>query len=111
MTVKESERAQVARVTRHFARNLLALRRRSDLSQEVVAARSSLHRTEISLIERGLRVPRLDTIVQLAAGVQAEPCDLFAGMAWQIDRNRLHGAKPPPGRFELEIGGRWELAQ
>lgn len=110
MTVKESERAQVTRVTRRFAKNLASRRRRSGLSQEVAATRSGLHRTEISLLERGLRVPRLDTIVQLAAGVEAEPCDLFAGMAWRLNRHRLHDAKPPPGHFEVKVGSRWESA-
>jgi transcriptional regulator with XRE-family HTH domain len=108
VTVKAPERKQVTRVTRRFAKNLASRRRRSGLSQEVVARRSGLHRTEISLLERGLRVPRLDTIVQLAAGVEAEPCDLFAGMAWRLDPRRLHDAKPPPGRFEIEVGDRWE---
>jgi transcriptional regulator with XRE-family HTH domain len=108
VTVKESERAQVARITRRFAKNLASLRRRSNLSQELAATRSGLHRSEVSLLERGLRVPRLDTIVRLAAGVEAEPCDLFAGMAWPLDRRRLHDTKPPPGRFEIEVGDRWE---
>src|SRR4051794_30650823 len=69
VTIKDSERAQVTRVTRRFAKNLVALRRQSGLSQERVASRSGLHRTEISLLERGLRVPRLNTIVRLAGGV------------------------------------------
>jgi transcriptional regulator with XRE-family HTH domain len=123
VTVKDSERAQVTRVTRRFAKNLVALRRQSGLSQERVASRSGLHRTEISLLERGLRVPRLNTIVRLAGGVDREPCDLFAGMAWRIDRGRLHAevragdaapgadAPEPPGSFEIKVGSRWETAR
>jgi transcriptional regulator with XRE-family HTH domain len=110
MTRKRSERTEAARVTRRFAKNLVSRRRRSDLSQIATAERSGLHRTEISLLERGLRVPRLDTIVQVAAGVEAEPCDLLAGMAWRLDRRRLYGANVAPGRFEVKIGNRWEEA-
>jgi transcriptional regulator with XRE-family HTH domain len=110
MTRKRSERAEAARVTRHFAKNLVSQRRRSDLSQIATAERSGLHRTEISLLERGLRVPQLDTIVQVAAGVEAEPCDLLAGMAWKLDRNRLYDAEVPPGSFAIKVGNRWVRA-
>lgn len=113
MTFKESERAQVTRVTRRFSRNLVVLRRQSNLSQERVANRAGLHRTEISLLERGLRVPRLNTIIRLAGGVDREPCDLLEGMAWRIDRDRLHAedATELPGDFEIKIGSRWEKAR
>jgi transcriptional regulator with XRE-family HTH domain len=102
--------AEVSRVTRGFAENLGALRRRSGLSQIAAADRAGVHRTEISLLERGLRVPKLDTIVQVAAGVEAEPCDLLAGLAWKVDRARLYDAKAPPGHFEVKVGSRWEAA-
>jgi transcriptional regulator with XRE-family HTH domain len=99
---------QLTRVVLRFAENVVALRRRSAITQEDAAGAAGLHRTEISLLERGLRVPGLDTIVRVAAGVQAEPCELLAGMAWRIDPNRLHGAKPPAGNFEVALGSRWE---
>lgn len=108
MSGKRSQRAEVARVSRRFARNLASQRRRSGLSQVEAAERSGLHRTEISLLERGLRMPQLDTIIQVAAGVEAEPCDLLAGMAWRLDRSRLHDAETPPGCFEIKVGNRWE---
>jgi transcriptional regulator with XRE-family HTH domain len=110
VTRKRSERLEATRVTRRFAKNLVLRRRRSDLSQVATAERSGLHRTEISLLERGLRVPRLDTIVQVAAGVEAEPCDLLAGMAWTLDRNRLYDAEAPPGCFEVKVANRWVRA-
>ena len=110
MTSQRSKRAEAACVSRRFAKNVVSLRRRSDLSQVKAAERAGLHRTEISLLERGLRVPRLDTIVQVAAGVGAEPCDLLAGMAWKLDRNRLYDAEAPPGCFEVKVGNRWERA-
>lgn len=63
---------------------LLLARRRmhAALSQEELARLVGLHRTEISLIERGGRRPRLDTLLQLAAGVETEPAELVTGMRW-----------------------------
>ncbi len=49
--------------------NLRTTRMRAGLSQERLARASSLHRTEISLLERAEREPRLSTIVRLADGL------------------------------------------
>ncbi|MGN6256960.1 MAG: helix-turn-helix domain-containing protein [Solirubrobacterales bacterium] len=76
---------EAAELSRRFGRNLVEFRRRAGLSQEGTAERAGLHRTEVSLIERGRRVPRLDTIVKLAGAVEVEPCALLAGMAWKLD--------------------------
>jgi DNA-binding XRE family transcriptional regulator len=40
------------KVERQFAANLLACRKRAGLSQETLGFRTSLHRTEIGLLER-----------------------------------------------------------
>lgn len=53
-------------VRQQFADNLRHHRERRDLSQEALAAICGLHRTEISLLERRKRSPRLETIVVLA---------------------------------------------
>ena len=108
MPTRSTGTDQLTPVVLRFAENVVALRRRSAITQEDAAGAAGLHRTEISLLERGLRVPGLDTIVRVAAGVQAEPCELLAGMAWRIDSNRLHGAKPPAGGFEVALGSRWK---
>lgn len=71
---------------RRFGENLILLRNRVDLTQVETAKRSGLHLTEVSLLERGLRLPRLDTIVKLAGAVEAEPCELLTGMVWHTDR-------------------------
>jgi transcriptional regulator with XRE-family HTH domain len=52
-----------------FSKNLRDARERAGLSQEQLAARSDLHPTEISRLERGRREPRLGTIVRLARGL------------------------------------------
>lgn len=70
-------------VAQRFGANLRQLRRQAGLSQEEVGARASLHRTEVGLLERGARVPRIDTLVKLAAalGVRLD-CALLEGIEW-----------------------------
>lgn len=51
---------------RRFALNLRIERKAQALSQERLALRAKLHRTEVSLLERGDRDPRLSTIVRLS---------------------------------------------
>ena len=63
-----------------FARNLREHRQRAGLSQERLGFRANLHRTEISLLERGAREPRLSTIVRLARALGVEPSDLLDGI-------------------------------
>lgn len=53
-----------------FAENLRHHRERLGLSQEALAEICELHRTEISLLERCKRSPRLETIVILARGLR-----------------------------------------
>jgi transcriptional regulator with XRE-family HTH domain len=53
-------------VRQQFAVNLRGHRERLNLSQEELADICDLHRTEISLLERCKRSPRLETIVVLA---------------------------------------------
>lgn len=65
-----------------FAANLRRERDRSGLSQEALAEVCDLHRTEISLLERSKRSPRLETIVILAKGLGlSSPGDLLDGIS------------------------------
>jgi transcriptional regulator with XRE-family HTH domain len=68
------------RATVAFAENLRAVRLGLGLSQERLASLSRLHRTEISLLERGEREPRLNTIVRLARGLGVAPAELLHGI-------------------------------
>jgi transcriptional regulator with XRE-family HTH domain len=65
-----------------FGKNLARHRRRIGLSQEALALRASLHRTEIGLLERGERTPRIDTIVKLAGGLGVPLNQLVEGITW-----------------------------
>ncbi len=59
-----------------FAENMRKSRKRRGLSQEALAVACRLHRTEISLLERGERDPRLSTIVRLARALECTPSSL-----------------------------------
>ena len=63
-----------------FASNLRAARHEAGLSQEALAEACAVHRTEVSLLERGRRVPRLSTIVRLARGLRVAPARLLDGI-------------------------------
>jgi transcriptional regulator with XRE-family HTH domain len=64
-----------------FGANLREARRSAGLTQEALAFAAGLHRTEISLLERGGREPRLGTIVLLAGALAIEPAELLYGMS------------------------------
>jgi transcriptional regulator with XRE-family HTH domain len=69
-------------VREQFAANLRLNREKVGLSQEKLADLCDLHRTEISLLERSKRSPRLETIVILARGLKlASPGDLLQGIS------------------------------
>ncbi len=69
-------------VRTQFALNLRQQRTRAGLSQEALADRCDLHRTEISLLERRKRSPRLETIVILARGLNlASASELLDGIS------------------------------
>jgi transcriptional regulator with XRE-family HTH domain len=69
-------------VAKHFGLNLRRLRKEAKLSQEQLGQLASLHRTEIGLLERGARIPRIDTIVKLAAALVVPPDRLLIGIEW-----------------------------
>lgn len=65
-----------------FAVNLRRARRAAGISQEELAKRCEIHRTEVSLLERGGREPRLGTMVKLAIALGTEPEALCKGISW-----------------------------
>ena len=78
-----------------FGDNLKRQRKLADLSQDEVSIRASIHRTEVSQLERGLRHARVDTVAKLAGALEVEPGKLFEGIVWepgdlQIGRFKLH---------------------
>ncbi|MCC7408476.1 MAG: helix-turn-helix transcriptional regulator [Phycisphaeraceae bacterium] len=60
-----------------FGDRVRQIRERLGLSQEALAARAKLHRTHISLIERGQRDARLETVERLAKALRVQPGELM----------------------------------
>lgn len=80
-------------VAQRFGQNLARARKAAALSQEEASLRASIHRTEVSGLERGLRVPRIDTVAKLAGALEVDPGELFEGIVWTPGEIR-------PGRFD-----------
>ncbi len=75
----------------HFGNTLRSYRMHAQLSQERLGQLASLHRTEIGLLERGTRVPRIDTLIKLASALSITTCELLAGIDWKPDRIQRGG--------------------
>jgi len=75
---------------RGFGPTLRRLRKRAGLTQMVLAEKSELHRTEISLLERGKRNPGLDVVTRLIGALKLEdPGEILVGTSWKA---------PEPGK-------------
>ncbi len=85
-------------VASQFARNLVFCRKRAGLSQEELGYRAQVHRSEVSLLERGARTPQVDTILKLAGALSVPVSDLLAGLKWT------------PGEVKV-VGGGFEVAR
>lgn len=81
-----------------FGQNLARCRKGACVSQEELSFRASLHRTEVSLLERGERMPRVDTALRLAGSLGVPLDDLVAGLEWR------------PG-YEIVVPGSWEAVR
>jgi transcriptional regulator with XRE-family HTH domain len=69
-------------VARRFGDNLWRIRRREGLSQEQLAVRASLHRTEVGKLEGGERTCRIDTAIRLGGAMAVHPGELLDGIVW-----------------------------
>lgn len=81
-----------------FGQNLARCRDGADVSQEELSFRASIHRTEVSLLERGERMPRVDTALRIAGSLGVPLDDLVAGLEWR------------PG-YEIVVPGSWEIVE
>lgn len=81
-------------IAARFGENLSRVRKRADLSQEELSVRASLHRTEISQLERGLRVARVDTLIKLIGSLEVSADELLVGMDWEPGGTRIGKFKP-----------------
>lgn len=84
---------------RSFGPNLRRWRTRRGYSQERLAQLADLHRTEIGLLERGEREPKLGIITKLAGALAISPSALFEGLEFVPEENgqgHFTYATPPP---------------
>lgn len=85
-------------VARMFGENLRRHRKRADVSQEELSYQTSLHRTEISMLERGLRMPRIDTLIKICGSLEVTSSELLEGIVWQsgsVTSGRYTASKKP----------------
>jgi transcriptional regulator with XRE-family HTH domain len=73
-------------------------RKLADMSQDELSVRASVHRTEISQLERGLRIARIDTLVKISGSLEVDPSDLLVGINWSPGDVRR-------GQFRERAGG------
>lgn len=88
------ENAPVPSVAQCFTENLARELARSPLSQEEVAARAGIHRTQMSKLLKGVQIPRVDTLVKLEGALGLERATLIDGIVW-------NPATTPSGEFTI----------
>ena len=71
------------KIARLVGRNIRRHRKLADLAQEELAFRAGIHRTAVVQLERGERVPRVDTVIRLAGCLELSPGDLLVGVVWE----------------------------
>ena len=81
---------------RQLGKNLWRARRRAGYSQEALGALCGLHRTEIGFVENGERLPRIDTLMKLAAALEVRLEALVEGIEWL--------PPGPPARGSFSVG-------
>ena|SRR5690242_5888285 len=75
-----------------LGRNVFKARRRAGYSQEELAELCCLHRTEVGMIEKAKRLPRVDTLIKLANVLDVGLDDLATGIAWTLPTPRGGGS-------------------
>jgi len=70
-------------IAARFGKNIARCRRHAGLSQEELSIRASLHRTEVSQLERGLRLARIDTLIKLTGALGVSADALLEGIDWR----------------------------
>lgn len=77
---------------RRLGKNLWTARRRAGYSQEDLGTLACLHRTEVGLVESGGRLPRIDTLMKLAAALEVRVETLLDGIEWLPPGPRASGS-------------------
>lgn len=70
-----------------FGKVLKAVRIKAGLSQEELAFRSNLDRTYISMLERGVHQPSLNSLMAIAKAMNMKTSDLVRLYEIEVDEN------------------------
>ena len=70
-------------VAKRFGENLTRYRAKTSFSQEELATRAEVHRTQVWALLHGKQIPRLDTLVKLAGALEIPPAYLLEGITWK----------------------------
>ncbi len=61
----------------NVAKNILALREAKNLTQSALAEKAKISVSYVSMLERGTRVPPLETLESIAKALRVPPLDLL----------------------------------
>jgi len=76
--VSRSKTTDLPSAKRLFGKAMRDARHRRGLSQEALADEAGVHRTYVSLLERGLKSPTLDVILKMARVLDVSAAKLIA---------------------------------
>lgn len=79
-----------------FGQNIRECRNRIGISQEELSVRCGSSLTTVGPMERGLKLPRIDTFIRLAGALGVAPNELVTGISWAPPE-----ATMTPGAFEV----------
>jgi DNA-binding XRE family transcriptional regulator len=75
--IRRNSKSMKDNALKRFGKRVRALRERTGLSQEALAAKAGIHRTYMGGVERGERNICLRNIIRLAEALAVHPGDLF----------------------------------
>lgn len=97
-----------------FSANLVWFRHQAGLTQQELADRVGMNRVSLGELERGGRLPRLDTILRLVAGLEVKNCDLVAWMWWDPATHKHFDcpAEPTSGQevWDFDVPARFRVS-
>jgi transcriptional regulator with XRE-family HTH domain len=74
-------------INQAFGIQLREVRRQARLTQDELAHRAGLHRTYISLLERGMRSATLDTVFRICAALDLDPGAFVSSLLQLLHRD------------------------
>lgn len=72
-------------INKAIAKSLVKLRHTASISQEELAGRAGIHRTYVSQIERGLKSPTLQVLIQIANALDTTASSILQEIEEALD--------------------------